>query len=523
MSDIYDNHPFNSVLCGNLKPVRLFNNEKRRKMKNKKTLRLLAMFVTATVALTFTGCNLAEDLSKIAEQTNSVSETDYDPMNLIAGLADQGESPEWVGKMQQASDADQLFVVAAVGKTTAYVSMHQKDENGKWEQIISTPGYIGKNGIGKEKEGDSKTPVGVFRFTDAFGIAGDPGCAIPYKKVTDDDYWSGDQRDGYMYNKMVSIKDYPDLDVESSEHIKDYTVPYQYCLNISYNEDGEAGLGSAIFLHCFSSDKPYTGGCVAIPQDKMITVMRNVREDCVVVIDTLQNISPDLYEEWDPENELAAAEETVNYSDDSSDFVLLSEAVPDAILEIRYYSTYNFVGDRIEGYEEPVALLTKEAAAALLEVSEELKEKGYRLKIYDAYRPQMAVTNFVEWAEDTDDTRMKEFFYPDLEKDVLFPQGYIAEHSGHSRGSTVDLTLFDMETEKELDMGGTFDFFGELSHPDYKDITEEQFNNRMILRDAMLEHGFRPLETEWWHFTLDDEPYPDTYFTFPVSSESVSE
>ena len=255
----------------------------------------------------------------------------------------------------------------------------------------------------------------------------------------------------------------------------------------------------------------------------MITVMRNVREDCVVVIDTLQNISPDLYEEWDPENELAAAEETVNYSDDSSDFVLLSEAVPDAILEIRYYSTYNFVGDRIEGYEEPVALLTKEAAAALLEVSEELKEKGYRLKIYDAYRPQMAVTNFVEWAEDTDDTRMKEFFYPDLEKDVLFPQGYIAEHSGHSRGSTVDLTLFDMETEKELDMGGTFDFFGELSHPDYKEITEEQFNNRMILRDAMLEHGFRPLETEWWHFTLDDEPYPDTYFTFPVSSESVSE
>lgn len=523
MSDIYDNHPFNSVLCGNLKPVRLFNNEKRRKMKNKKTLRLLATLVTAIIAVTLTGCNLAEDLSKIAEQTNSVSETDYDPMNLIAGLADQGESPEWVGKMQQASDADQLFVVAAVGKTTAYVSMHQKDENGKWEQIMSTPGFVGKNGIGVTKEGDQVTPAGVFRFTDAFGIAGDPGCAIPYKKVTDDDYWSGDQRDGYMYNKMVSIKDYPDLDVESSEHIKDYTVPYQYCLNIGYNEDGEAGLGSAIFLHCFSSDKPYTGGCVAIPQDKMITVMRNVREDCVVVIDTLQNISPDLYEEWDPENELAAAEETVNYSDDSSDFVLLSEAVPDAILEIRYYSTYNFVGDRIEGYEEPVALLTKEAAAALLEVSEELKERGYRLKIYDAYRPQMAVTNFVEWAEDTDDTRMKEYFYPDLEKDVLFPQGYIAEHSGHSRGSTVDLTLFDMETEKELDMGGTFDFFGELSHPDYKEITEEQFNNRMILRDAMLEHGFRPLETEWWHFTLDDEPYPDTYFTFPVSSESVSE
>ena len=209
-------------------------------------------------------------------------------------------------------------------------------------------------------------------------------------------------------------------------------------------------------------------------------------------------------------------------SDDASDFVLLSEAVPDAILEIRYYSTYNFVGDRIEGYEEPVALLTKEAAAALKEVSDEVMAKGYRLKIYDAYRPQEAVTNFVEWAKDTDDTRMKEYFYPDLEKDVLFPQGYIAEHSGHSRGSTVDLTLFDMRTEKEVDMGGTFDFFGELSHPDYTGITEEQYANRMILRDAMMVHGFKPLVEEWWHFTLEDEPYTDTYFTFPVNSESVA-
>ena len=209
-------------------------------------------------------------------------------------------------------------------------------------------------------------------------------------------------------------------------------------------------------------------------------------------------------------------------SDDASDFVLLSEAVPDAILEMRYYSTYNFVGDRIEGYEEPVALLTKEAAAALKEVSDEVMAKGYRLKIYDAYRPQEAVTNFVEWAKDTEDTRMKEYFYPDLDKDVLFPQGYIAEHSGHSRGSTVDLTLFDMKTEKEVDMGGTFDFFGELSHPDYTGITEEQYANRMILREAMMAHGFKPLVEEWWHFTLEDEPYTDTYFTFPVNSESVA-
>ena len=212
----------------------------------------------------------------------------------------------------------------------------------------------------------------------------------------------------------------------------------------------------------------------------------------------------------------------VKLSNDSSDFVLLSDAVPDAILEIRYYSTYNFVGDRIDGYEQPVALLTKEAAAALKNVSDELITKGYRLKIYDAYRPQKAVNRFMEWALDPQDTRMKPYFYPELEKDVLFPQGYIAERSGHSRGSTLDLTLFDMKTEKEVDMGGTFDYFGELSHPDYKGITEEQYANRMLLREVMLKHGFKPLVEEWWHFTLKDEPYPDTYFTFPVNYSSVA-
>ena len=216
------------------------------------------------------------------------------------------------------------------------------------------------------------------------------------------------------------------------------------------------------------------------------------------------------------------AEDGVKLSNDASDFVLISEAVPDVILEIRYYSTYNFVGKRIDGYEEPLAFLTKEAAAALKQASDELVAKGYRLKIYDAYRPQMAVTHFMSWALDTEDTRMKEYFYPELEKDVLFPQGYIAEHSGHSRGSTVDLTLFDMTTEREVDMGGTFDYFGELSHPDYTDITDEQYESRMLLREVMMKHGFRPLEEEWWHFTLDDEPYPDTYFTFPINSESLA-
>ena len=210
-------------------------------------------------------------------------------------------------------------------------------------------------------------------------------------------------------------------------------------------------------------------------------------------------------------------EDGITLSNDASDFVLLTDIVPDVILEIRYFSTYNFVGDRIDGYEEPIALLTKEAAAALKAASDDFIAKGYFLKIYDAYRPQKAVSHFVRWAQDTEDIRMKAYFYPDLTKDVLFPQGYIAEHSGHSRGSTVDLTLVDMQTGKELDMGGVFDFFGEISHPDYKDITDAQYANRMLLREGMLSHGFKPLAEEWWHFTLEDEPYPDTYFTFSVN------
>lgn len=208
--------------------------------------------------------------------------------------------------------------------------------------------------------------------------------------------------------------------------------------------------------------------------------------------------------------------------DGSEGFVLLSDVVPDVILEIRYFSTYNFVGERIDGYEQPCALLTKEAAEALKAVSDDVMEQGYRLKIFDAYRPQMAVDHFVRWAEDPDADEMKPYFYPDVEKSRLFQEGYIASKSGHSRGSTVDLTLFDVKTGKELDMGGSFDYFGALSHPDYTEgLTEEQIANRKLLRNAMVKHGFRPLSTEWWHFTLAEEPYPDTYFNFPVSADSV--
>ena len=202
-----------------------------------------------------------------------------------------------------------------------------------------------------------------------------------------------------------------------------------------------------------------------------------------------------------------------------SGFVLLADAVPQIVQEIRYYSTYNFIGDRIDGYEEPCAILTKEAARALKGVSNEMIVQGYRLKVFDAYRPACAVRYFVLWGIEDQDIRMKQYFYPDLEKQELFKQGYIAKLSSHSRGSAVDLTLLDMETGKELDMGSPFDLFSEVSHPDCRDITDEQYDNRMILQRSMIRNGFKPIDCEWWHFSLVQEPYPDTYFDFPVSSD----
>ena len=205
---------------------------------------------------------------------------------------------------------------------------------------------------------------------------------------------------------------------------------------------------------------------------------------------------------------------------DRSDFVVVTDIVPDVLLEIRYYSTYNFVGERIDGYEAPIALMTRQAADSLKAVSDDLKQQGYRLKIWDAYRPQRAVNHFIRWAENLSDTAMKHIFYPMVDKSLLFEQGYIWAHSSHSKGSTVDLTLVDAATGKELDMGSPFDWFGEESHPVYVNFPHSADlirQNRHILWDAMLRHGFTMIDSEWWHFTLANEPYPDTYFNFPIT------
>lgn len=194
----------------------------------------------------------------------------------------------------------------------------------------------------------------------------------------------------------------------------------------------------------------------------------------------------------------------------------LDTVLQHAELKMIYYGTQNFLGDTANCYQGAVAYLTGRAARALKRVENKLYERGMGLVIYDTYRPQCAVDHFVRWAQDLSDTAKKPIYYPDVSKDSLFHKGYIAAKSGHSRGSTVDLTLYDLTTGKELDMGTPIDYFGTASHPDSDLVSRGQRENRRILRQAMINEGFEPLNTEWWHFTLRDEPFPDTYFNFPV-------
>ena len=197
-------------------------------------------------------------------------------------------------------------------------------------------------------------------------------------------------------------------------------------------------------------------------------------------------------------------------------FVDLEDESPGIAMDLRYYSEDNFMGTRVDGYKKATIIVSKEAAEALSKVQTELEPMGLGLKIFDAYRPQKAVDHFIRWARDPADTLTKHRYYPDLPKDRLFELGYIAEKSGHTRGSTLDLSIVNLESGEELDMGSPWDFFGEISHHDSPLVSEEATANRNLLRDVMVKYGFRPYANEWWHYTLADEPFPDTYFDFDI-------
>ncbi len=206
----------------------------------------------------------------------------------------------------------------------------------------------------------------------------------------------------------------------------------------------------------------------------------------------------------------------VGFSQLPKGFVYVNSVIPDLHVELRYSTDYNFVGKVVNGYTANKLILTKAAALALKKVQDELEQQNLCLKVYDGYRPQRAVNHFIIWARDLHDTINKHIFYPNVHKKDLFKDGYIASHSGHSKGSTIDLTIIDGNTGEPLDMGSPYDFFGHQSWVNYEGITETQKSNRQLLQNVMLKHGFRNYSKEWWHFTLRGEPFPDTFFDFVI-------
>lgn len=198
------------------------------------------------------------------------------------------------------------------------------------------------------------------------------------------------------------------------------------------------------------------------------------------------------------------------------EFVYVEDLIPSIRVDLRYFGSHNFMGNPIEGYHRNVAILTKQAAVALNKVQNELKQYNLSVLIYDSYRPQRAVNHFIRWAKDLNDTLNKQEYYPDVKKEHLFKEGYITARSGHTRGSTLDMTLVDIITGKPLDMGSPYDFFGEISWVDFKNLTAQQLANRMLIQTVMRKNGFVHYPKEWWHFTLRNEPFPDTYFDFVV-------
>lgn len=193
-----------------------------------------------------------------------------------------------------------------------------------------------------------------------------------------------------------------------------------------------------------------------------------------------------------------------------------AESIPGLVVDMRYFGSENFVGRRIAGYEAPLCLLTQQTVKSMAAVQERLNSLGYGLKVFDCYRPKRAVDYFAAWAQRPTDQVRKDDYYPKIDKSQLFELGYIAERSGHSRGSTVDVTMVNARTGAEVDMGSPYDLFDPISWPASTAVSRAAQANRMLLQDTMIKAGFRPLKEEWWHFTLEDEPYPETYFDFVV-------
>lgn len=253
----------------------------------KKLLCIVSLIII--MCLTLTGC-----VAVVGEDTTLFEKVDV-PLHSYTMNEDGTDSPEWVTKLEAAQDNNQLIVVAGLGmdKSTGSVSMHIKDDNGNWKQLLSTPAYLGKDGMCLDedrKADDQKTPIGTFNLNKAFGISPNAGGNLPYVRIMNVHYWSGDPNEGQRYNHLVNLKEYPEVDTDISDHIYSREFAYQFCIDIGYNEECDPDRGISVFIHCLDESKPYTNGSVAISEDMMRIIMKNAKLHCPIIIDTMDNL-----------------------------------------------------------------------------------------------------------------------------------------------------------------------------------------------------------------------------------------
>lgn len=385
----------------------------------------------------------------------------------------------------------QAIVVRAEGVDSADASMRLYERRGGGWAISAGPwrAVVGKGGVSKCREGDGRSPSGAFLLGMAFGrIAKPEGLRYPYRRLDDGDCWVDDASFPY-YNRWVRC---PSSACGGGENLSKIGQ-YRLALPVRYNDEAEKGRGSAIFVHVWRGPGDGTQGCAAVSDEHIDALFRwlDYAKRPVLVLGTAEEFARIMGTEWG----MCPLPEGWGYIDDY---------VPDAQLEIRYNTANNFTGRRLPGYRASLAPMRLEALDALSRVAEELRQRGLGIRVYDAYRPQRATDAMIAWAQDASDTATKPEYYPEIDKESI-PGKFVARRSAHRLGGTIDLTVLDWGTGTNLDMGGPFDFFGELSSYEYEGITDAQSANRTLLREVMTKHGFKPYDREWWHFSFPVE------------------
>ncbi len=459
------------------------------------------------IALMLVSCKISDvtdlttqpTISQIITSSTSTTSITSNPITTSAPIPSVSQPPQLtiIEQLLTKVDSEQVLLVKVKDDSDLYATITFYEKNdGQWITILDhEKATVGKNGIDKVAEGDIKTPTGIFTLGSAFGYEKNIETSYPFLELLPTHHWVDDVQSIY-YNQLVNYQVGNYIEFNSSEQLITFDV-YEYGLFIDYNLTNIKGIGSAIFLHVFRSENSPTGGCVAISKENLQLVISelSLQKNPIIII-------------GDEDDYIQMATNTFNQPNRLPDgFVYIREIIPVVLIDAKYYTNDNFLGRQVVGYEDNTAIMLKEATYALEKVQQTLLKNNLSLLVFDAFRPQRAVDDFVTWVNSNELPVNKEQYFPDINKNKLIEQGYIASLSSHSKGNTIDLTIIDLLTGQPLDMGSPFDYFGDISHFETTNITTEQAANRQLLRDAMMNQGFSPYSKEWWHFSYNSSQY----------------